>query len=102
MTSRGPEFKKDAFTLGIVWRQKYFNTLQEARLEVRLWDHLPPGPGQWMMEKPSTLKSLAFTFDLLPSEVGGWISTDARRHSFSSDELAEHLVKFYLENGRRR
>lgn len=88
--------------LGIVWRQKYFNTLEEARLEVRLWDHRPPGPGQWMMGKPSTLKSLAFIFDLLPSEVGGWVSADARRHSFSSEELAEHLAKFYLENGRQR
>jgi hypothetical protein len=84
--------------LGLLWRQKYSNTLSESQLDVRLFDSLPPT--QWMFEKPSTLMSLSFTFDLLPSDVGGWISADARHRSFSSEELAEHLVRFYLENGR--
>jgi len=84
--------------LGLLWRQKYSNTLSETQLDVRLFDNLPPT--QWMFEKPSTLKSLSFTFDLLPSDVGGWISIDARHRSFSTEELAEHLVRFYLDNGR--
>lgn len=86
--------------LALNWRQVYFNTLEDAGLEVRLYSHLPPGPNQWMQEKPSVVKTLKFDFDLLPSGEGGWISTDPRRRSFSTDELAEHLLRFYLEHGR--
>lgn len=86
--------------LGLVWMQKFFNALQDAKLEVRLYSHLPPGPAQWMAEKPSVVKSLSFVFDLLPSDVGGWVSVDRQRRTFTTDTLAEHLTKFYLEQGR--
>ena len=35
----------------------YFNTLQDAKLEVLLLSHLPAGPGQFQFERPSTLRS---------------------------------------------
>ena len=81
-----------------VWKQKFFNTLDDARLEVRLFNVMPPL--QWMFEKPTIVKTLIFTFELLPGDVSGWVSVDGRRRTFTTVDLAEHLLKFYLENGR--
>jgi hypothetical protein len=87
--------------LFLVWLQRFLNTLEESDLEVRLYSHLPPNPAQqWMFEKPSILKQFHFEFDLLPSEVGGWVVRDGPRRTFSTQALAEHLIKFYLEHGR--
>jgi len=86
--------------LSITWRQQYVNTLDGAFLHAHLFSHLPPGPGQWMFEKPTKLRELRFRFDLLPAEVGGWVSDDAQHRTFSTDALADHLTKFYLEQGR--
>jgi hypothetical protein len=86
--------------LGIAWRSQYGNTLENAHLLVFLYSHLPAGPGQFMFEKPTLLKSQQFEFDLLPSEVGGWIMQDGQPSNFSTDALAEYLIKFYLKHGR--
>ncbi len=99
--------RQDAFwltglgrALGLNWQRKYFNTLDGAFLDARLMSHPLPGPGQWMFEEPTVVRSLRFRFDLLPSEVGGWISNDVQHRAFSTDALAEYLTKFYLEHGR--
>jgi len=86
--------------LGMTWQQEASNHLKGAFLHVRLMSHLPPGPGQWMFEKPTVGRSMRFAFNLLPSEAGGWFSDDAQPRIFSTDTLAEYLTKFYLENGR--
>lgn len=86
--------------LRVDWRLAYFNNLDDAKLQVLLYSHLPPGPGQWMFEKPSQVKSLRFVFDLLPGDIPGWISTDTGKRTFSTEDLAEHLVRYYLEHGR--
>ena len=82
--------------LGIVWTQKYWNALRDALLEVFL---LSSVPRQFPFEGPKSIQSMRFTFDLLPSEVGGWISSDGQ-HQFSTDLLAEYLTNYYLEHGR--
>lgn len=83
--------------LYLSWKRKYFNTLEDARLEVVLFSHLPP---QWVFEQPKQVQSLRFVFDLLLGDVAGWVSTDSRKRSFSTEDLADHLVRYYLEHGR--
>ena len=90
------------FVLGLVWKQPVINRLNDSRLEIVLQSHAPAGPGYFQFEQPRTLRTLHFKFDLLSTEVGGWVSTDGQHRAFSTDALAEHLTKFYLENGRQR
>lgn len=87
--------------LGVLWKQQVINHLRDAFLDVALFTHRPAGPGEFQFETPQKIHSMRFVFDLLPSEMGGWISDDAQRRSFSTDALAEYLTKFYLEHGRK-
>lgn len=73
--------------LGLRWSPAAFNSLVGSSLQAILLSHLPAGPGQFQFEAPSRLRSLFFRFDLLPGEVGGWLSMDPK---FSTKELAEH------------
>lgn len=77
------------------------NSLKDAHLDVVLFSHPPAGPGQFQFEKPERVDSMRLEFDLLPSEVGGWILNDQHRRTFSTNELASFLMKFYMEHGRR-
>ncbi|HYQ94292.1 MAG TPA: hypothetical protein VEP70_05610 [Burkholderiales bacterium] len=87
--------------LGVHWKLEASNHLRGAFLDVRLFSHQPAGPGQLEFEKPHVVQSMRFTFDLLPSDVGGWISGDAQKRTFSTETLADYLTKFYLDNGRK-
>lgn len=87
--------------LGIVWKQPIGNHLKDASLRVTLYNRKPAGPNQIdVFDKPHAVRSLQFSFDLLPTEVSGWISDDVKKRTFSTDALADHLMKFYLEHGR--
>lgn len=86
--------------LGITWKMPYGNSLNDSHLDVVLFSHPPAGPGQMQFEKPQHVRSMRLVFDLLPSEVGGWILDDAHRKSFSTGDLASFLMKFYMEHGR--
>ncbi len=86
--------------LGIAWNLKAANHLGDAFLLVVLFNHPPAGRGEFQWESPHRIRSMRFVFDLLPSEVGGWILDDEQRRTFSTDLLAEYLVKNYLEHGR--
>lgn len=87
--------------LGISWNMPYGNSLNDAHLDVVLFSHPPAGPSQFQFEQPRRVRSMRLVFDLLPSEVGGWILADAHRGSFSTEHLASFLMKFYMEHGRR-
>jgi hypothetical protein len=50
-------------------------------------------------QQPDTLRSLRFHFDLLPTGVPAWVSAADAGQTFSTKELAEHLVRFYMDNG---
>jgi hypothetical protein len=86
--------------LGMQWRQQSGNHLQNSFLRATLFSQEPAGAGYFYYEKPEILRKMQFRFDLLPTEVGGWISDDTRSRTFSTDALADYLMKFYLEHGR--
>lgn len=82
------------------WLVKYSNSLDDSRLELRLFSDAPHQRDPWLSEKPTTVTAMQFSFDLLPTDEPGWIATNARKRAFSTEDLAEYLVRFYLEHGR--
>lgn len=83
----------------ITWHRQYANKLTNSDLRVSLMSHLPSGPGRWVIEQPTVSKTWHFKYDLMPSETGGWIESEARSRNFSNSELAEHLVRLYMQHG---
>lgn len=83
--------------LHIYWNYHYANSLEDAHLEVTLWEGHPPWPGVMHFELPRELQRLKFTFDLLPSEQHCWIATSKEKRSLSSKELAAYLVGYCIE-----
>jgi hypothetical protein len=86
--------------LALHWECPYSNSLDGSQLEVSLWDRHPPMPGIFQFERPNKLKQITFEFDLLPTEKTGWIPTQDRKRVLSTNDLAAHILKFYMDNRR--
>ena len=83
----------------VTWRRKFSNTLQDAVLDVELWNEHPPW-GQWVPWQRSTpVRSLQFVFDLLPQGVGGWVENKKNGNRFETVGLADYLLRWYMANG---
>lgn len=86
--------------LDISWQCKWTNDLTNAKLEVSLWEGHPPFPGISFFpdEKPRRRKSKTFVFDLLKPDTPGWRSSEASGEEYDSKLLAEHILKFYMDD----
>jgi hypothetical protein len=51
-------------------------------------------------DKPRKLRSHKFTFQLLPSGVGGWVN-QREDSSFDADRIADFALHFYMDNGTK-
>jgi hypothetical protein len=96
--------------LSINWRRYYGkryygNSLENAYLNVELWDSHPPFQGIIHYEKPNRLDTMDFTFDLLPSDQQCWVSSDSTARAFATKDLASFLLKYFMDKvnlGRKR
>jgi hypothetical protein len=87
--------------LSIYWECHYANSLDGSALEVSLWDGHPPMPGGFFpLGEPNKIRTLKFDFDLLPTDTTTWIPTADRKRAYSTGDLANHILKFYMDNGR--
>jgi hypothetical protein len=99
--SRGP-----CFVLGLErglevgGRTFYANTLKDDYLNVTLWRGVPPMPGITFFEDPVRHLATKYELDYLPSKNYVWKQQTDRNRSFSSESLAEEILKWHLDNGR--
>ena len=78
-----------SYALVLRWKLLPGNELKDSQLEVELW--MPDGGGP-----TNKLKSLFFTVDLVPPEQIRWISTSREKRAYTTPELAEFVLKFYM------
>jgi hypothetical protein len=81
----------------IVHWESCLNTLRDAELDVALWDGPPPFLGFISRHEPRKLKSFLFKFDLLPTEQVVWISEKRGERTYTTNELAAFILKYYLD-----
>jgi hypothetical protein len=77
----------------------YTNTLENVYLNVTLWRGVPPMQGTIQFEDPVRHLTRKYELDYLPSKNYVWKHQTDRNRSFSSEELAEEILKWYLDNG---
>jgi hypothetical protein len=81
----------------IRWENMYANTLQHASLLIEFCSRLPAHLSQVPWGKHRTLQKSKLSFGLVPPDRQCWIAPNWQRKQFDSDELAEELVKRYLD-----
>ncbi len=84
--------------LGISWQYHYANSLEDAKLDVALWEGHPPFPGIMHWDKPRKRNSLSFKFSLLQHGTPGWTIDYPEKREFDTKSLAEYILKFYMDD----
>ena len=77
----------------------YTNTLENVFLEARLWNGAPPIPGVFFHEDPTVYMTEKYRLDYLPSRTYVWTKVTEPNRSFSSNDLAEEILKWLFDNG---
>jgi hypothetical protein len=68
-------------------------------LNVTIWRGAPPIPGTLQFDDPVTYLTRKYELDYLLSKNYVWKQDTDRNRSFSSESLAEEILKWYLDNG---
>lgn len=87
--------------LNVQWNYSYANSLDGAHLDIELWDGHPPFPGLYSWDQPRKRHTHKFTFQLLQSGVGGWVS-QREDSSYDADGIADFALHFYMDNGAEK
>lgn len=80
---------------------EYSNVLQEAYLEGQFFRNQPRLPGLITWEEPQKMKLLSFEFGLLRPGIIGFVAKGSARHEFDVKELAEHILKAYMDEAEK-
>jgi hypothetical protein len=81
--------------LTVRYECRYANSLDGARLEARFCDSVPPLRHYDWRQKPRTLQSWDFTFQLVGPGRSAWVGPDKKEHA--QEGLAEFLLKHFME-----
>jgi hypothetical protein len=87
------------------WTNRYSNVLDKAFLEAQYFYNQPQVPGLMTWEEPRKMKLFRYPFGLLRPGVSGFLDNGGDKREYSVEELAEQLLKTYLdevENFKRR
>jgi len=87
--------------MGLYWRCSYSNTLDDSELEVALYTGHPPMWGVQTFEQPTKRASFKADFDLLEPDHPGWTQRSGEKRRFRTAELAEYLVKWFMDDSDR-
>jgi hypothetical protein len=85
--------------LSVGGRAAYTNTLENVFLEARLWNGSPPIPGYFFDEDPTVYMTEKYQLDYLASRTYIWTKVTEPSRSFSSNDLAEEILKWLFDNG---
>lgn len=80
--------------LSVDWVYHYGNSLDDAKLNVVLWNGHPPFPGVSFYEQPKKGRTITFIFDLLAEGHSCWVS-DGK--TYSTTDLASFILKYFME-----
>lgn len=100
-----PQPRGPCFVLGlkrgleVTGRTRYTNTLEDVYLDVTLWRGVPPMRGCIQFEEPVRHLTRKYELDYLPSKYYVWKQQTDRNRSFSTESLAEEILKWHLDNG---
>jgi hypothetical protein len=79
-------------------RARYSNTLEGASSEATIWKNGLPWPGTMSFDEPQKYRTLKFDLDYLPTQAYALRTLD-QDGAFTPEELAEEILKWYLDNG---
>lgn len=101
--SKGPEFVVlgPQNAMGLYWRCRYSNTLDDSEFEAALYKGHPPMWGVQTIGQPTRRESFKADFDLLASDQPGWTPRCAEKRQFLTAEFAEYLVKWFMDDAER-
>jgi hypothetical protein len=85
--------------LSVDWRIHYANSLDNAKLNLVLWDGHPPFPGVRHYDQPKKRRTISFTFDLLADDQPCWVSGGTEHRSYSTNDLASFVLKYFMDQG---
>ena len=96
--SKGPFFITGLkYGLSVGGRAPYMNVLENAPLEVTLWNGPPPIPGTMWFDEPTKHKTKKYRLDFLASLGYAW--NGEKSFSTSTDlQMADEILKFYFDN----
>lgn len=86
----------------VEWRRNAANSLAGARVMARTFDGVPSLPGIMVFDQPNRLQIWQFEYSLLSPGRQGYVSTAEKHRSFTDDELADHLLKQYLDTAEKQ
>lgn len=80
------------------FRPFYTNVLKDVYLHLDIYKGLPDLPGfipPW--ERPTKLKSLRYSYQLVRQDYHAWIGLDEKGREFTPQQLAEHALRTYMD-----
>ncbi|WP_292528293.1 hypothetical protein [Methylocystis sp.] len=86
------------YALTMQGRALYSNTLEGASSDATIWKNGFPWPGALNFDEPQKYRTLKFDLDYLPTQAYAWQTLD-QDGAFSPEELADEILKWYLDNG---
>ncbi len=85
-------------SLGVTWMHSYLNTLEKSKLKIEFWKG---GIRQGRYGDPVVDESFEFDFFLSDSEQYVWQSDSKNNREFTSQNLAQFILKKYLDEIER-
>jgi hypothetical protein len=84
------------------FRPFYTNVLKDVYLNVDVYNGFPNLPGfmpPW--DKPIKLKTLRYSYRLARPDYHAWVGIDEKEREFTSDQLAQHVLRTYMDIAER-
>ena len=75
----------------------YANVLGDSVLEMEFWDSVPGLPGYTTFHEPHRTRVLKFDYELFEPGTHGYVARQDRDRRYSPDELADYLLRTYLD-----
>jgi hypothetical protein len=88
--------------LSLRWHFTWNNRLQDARLEVKVWDRHPPFPNIMQVERPQVLVSRDFEFDLSTSRTLVWRGKFRPNREYDAEQIADFCLKLLFDAQHKR
>lgn len=85
----------------IDWLRKWRNTLDGSLLRVGIFDGPPKLPGLNVWEDPKNLASRTYEYQMVTWNHHGFVERSQTRPLPLSNDLAEELLKFYLDTAEK-
>lgn len=87
--------------LTVHWELLYGNSLEQSELAVKVWHGRPLIPGELRFDKPQSVGSRKFEFDITPADAHVWRALSPARE-YDTQHLARFLLDWLLEEEQKK